>query len=84
MIVQYQCPNSTTISAGRGKEMTKSFSTSAGVFCLHWKENNQRQSVWSNNFEKLLEIFFQSKDKEMELIYFPPVGKELKVFGRLE
>lgn len=83
MVVQYQCPNSTTINAGRGKEMTKSFSTSAGVFCLHWKDSNQNQSIWSSNFVKLLEIYFKSKDK-MELIYFPPVGKELKVFGRFE
>lgn len=61
-------------------EMTKSFSSSHGIFCFCWKIKNQMQSLWSKNIGALLRIFFSIK--RGEIIYFPPEGKEIVVFRR--
>ena len=56
------------------------FSSKSGIFCFCWKIKDQMQSLWSKNIGALLRIFFSIKGGE--IIYFPPEGKEIVVFGR--
>lgn len=65
------------------EEMTSSFSIPAGVFCLTYLQSGQRYSLWSKGISLLMRLYFNFKDvQNKELIYFPPEGKELVVFGR--
>lgn len=66
----------------RCEEMTKSFSTlHAGVFCLVWKDKKQINSIWSAGLDNLVKLYFKF-NKKQELIYFPPEGSVIKIFGR--
>lgn len=65
------------------EEMTSSFSNLHGVFCLTYLQAGQRCSLWSKDISLLMRLYFNFKDvQDKELIYFPPEGKELVVFGR--
>lgn len=65
------------------EEMTSSFSNLHGVFCLTYFQAGQRCSLWSKGLSKLIRLYFNFKEvKDKELIYFPPEGKEIVVFGR--
>ena len=67
----------------RSEKVTSSFSIPAGVFCLTYLQAGQRCSLWSKGLSKLIRLYFNFKDvQDKELIYFPPEGKELVVFGR--
>lgn len=60
------------------EKMTKSFSTSHGVFCLTYLQKGQRCSLWSGNIEKLLLLFFTIKNvSNKELIFFPTDSDEV-------
>ena len=63
------------------KEMTKSFSTLHGVFCLEWKEKEQSYNIWSFGIEPLLKLFFKI-NKRQQLLYFPQPNKMMIVFRR--
>ena len=72
-------------NTGKEEKMITSFSNShAGIFCFCWKIKSQIQSLWSNNFSLLLELFFKNKNKlpNLQLIYFPldSEGQILTVF----
>lgn len=70
-------------NTSREEKMTSSFSIPAGVFCLTYLQSGQRCSLWSKGLSKLIRLYFNFKDvQDKELIYFPPEGKEIVVFGR--
>lgn len=63
-------------------EMTRSFSSSHGIFCMCWKIKDQHHSIWCTNLKRLLNIYFALKSPMKELLYIPPAGKIIKVFRR--
>ena len=56
------------------------FSSRSGIFCFTFKTQHNRCNIWSRNIRTLLRLFFSTT--EGEIIYFPPEGKEIVVFGR--
>lgn len=63
--------------------MVKPFS-SASVFCLSWRIHGKTHSIWCQNLEKLLVIYFSVNThyKGLEITYFPAEGKYIRLFKR--
>ena len=61
-------------------EMTRSFSSSHGIFCFTFKSKNNQCDIWSRNIGTLLRLFFSTTNGE--IFYYPTNGKGFKVFRR--